>query len=157
MLTHPAGFTVDVDNGVVYGRGGKQVGCYTPGNYTRIHTFRNGKRISFAVHRIVWEAANGPIPKGLEVNHINGRKDDNRLVNLELVTHAENIQHAFRTGLQSNAGERHPSAKLTEADVRRIRQMRAQGMSLSAIAAHFPVNLRSIHNVVLGKTWAEVA
>lgn len=41
--------------------------------------------------------------------------------------------------------------------MRRIRQMRAQGMSLSAIAAHFPVNLRSIHNVVLGKTWAEVA
>ena len=46
------------------------------------------------VHRLIWEAFNGPIPEGLEINHINGIKHDNRLCNLELVTKSENLKHA---------------------------------------------------------------
>lgn len=46
------------------------------------------------VHRLVWEAFNGPIPGRLEVNHKNLKRDDNRLENLELLTHRENVQHA---------------------------------------------------------------
>ena len=33
-------------------------------------------------HILVWEAANGPTPKGWHVHHLNGIKDDNRLENL---------------------------------------------------------------------------
>ena len=48
------------------------------------------------VHRIVAEAF-VPIPKTdekLEVNHINYDKTDNRAVNLEWLTHAENCAHS---------------------------------------------------------------
>ena len=47
-----------------------------------------------SVHRAVWEAFNGPIPDRLEVNHKNLKRDDNRLENLELLTHRENVNHA---------------------------------------------------------------
>lgn len=64
-------------------------------NYIQVRV--DGKLI--LAHRIIWENLNGPIPDGLEINHINGKKDDNRLINLELVTHKENLSHAKRTGL----------------------------------------------------------
>lgn len=48
----------------------------------------------YRVHRLVWEAFVGPIPGRLEVNHKNLDRMDNRLENLELLTHRENIQHA---------------------------------------------------------------
>ena len=51
----------------------------------------NGKRITKKVHRLVWEAFNGEIPEGMQVNHINEDKTDNRLENLNLMTPKENI------------------------------------------------------------------
>ena len=50
----------------------------------------------YLVHRLVWEAFNGHIPEGYEVNHINEVKTDNRLSNLSLVTHRENLNYGTR-------------------------------------------------------------
>lgn len=41
-------------------------------------------------HRVVWESFNGEIPKGMEIDHKNTVRDDNRLENLRLVTSKEN-------------------------------------------------------------------
>ena len=45
----------------------------------------------------MWEAFYGPIPGRFEINHKNLDRADNRLDNLELVTHQQNIQHAIDT------------------------------------------------------------
>jgi len=57
-------------------------------------------------HRIIWEFVNGPIPDGMQINHINGIKHDNRIDNLEVVTQSENTKHAYRIGLASAKGEK---------------------------------------------------
>ena len=65
--------------------------------YWQISLCKNGKYVRRAVHRIMWEAFYGPIPGRFEINHKNLDRADNRLDNLELVTHQQNIQHAIDT------------------------------------------------------------
>ena len=43
-------------------------------------------------HRVIYEAANGPIPEGYVVHHTNGDRSDNRLENLEAMSRAEHIR-----------------------------------------------------------------
>jgi len=47
-------------------------------------------------HRIVWEAFNGKIPAGLEIDHIDRDRHNNILTNLRLVTHSENCLNQKR-------------------------------------------------------------
>ena len=61
--------------------------------YLQFGCWQNGKVRRISVHRAVYEAFHGPIPRGLEVNHINTVRDDNRLENLELVTPSGNQLH----------------------------------------------------------------
>lgn len=44
-------------------------------------------------HRIIWEMHHGPIPEGMEIDHINHVTDDNRIENLRLVTRKENCKN----------------------------------------------------------------
>ena len=50
----------------------------------------NGEAMSMRVHRLVYMAHKGEIPKGLEINHKDECKTNNCIDNLELVTRAEN-------------------------------------------------------------------
>lgn len=57
---------------------------------------------TFSAHRLVALTFLENIDNKPFVNHINGNKLDCRLVNLEFVTHQENIQHAVDNGLLCN-------------------------------------------------------
>jgi len=58
------------------------------------------KRYSFTVHRMVMLSHIWPCPEGLEVNHLNWIKTDNRLENLEYTTRQKNMKHAIATWLR---------------------------------------------------------
>lgn len=66
--------------------------------YVDVNFSVNGVRKVFLVHRLVAETFLGK-PKNKEVNHIDGNKLNNRLENLNWVTHSENIKHAYDSGL----------------------------------------------------------
>lgn len=62
------------------------------GNYLRFLGAYNLNNKHFLIHRAVWEAFNGIIPKGYDIDHVDGNPRNNALNNLELVTHKENIR-----------------------------------------------------------------
>ena len=59
---------------------------------------KNSIRKFYYVHRLVYEAFNGQIPKGLQVNHLDERPINNALSNLNLMTPKENTNYG--TGIQ---------------------------------------------------------
>ena len=75
-------------------------------------TGKNGKKVSCKAHRLVAEAFIENPEKKRTVNHINGHKLDNRLSNLEWMTHSENNLHAHKTGLINNKKSYTNSEKL---------------------------------------------
>ena len=74
--------------------------------YLRFSACKDGKYHHVAIHRALWEAFVGPIPGRMEINHKNLDRQDNRLENLEIVTHQENIAHAMA---RYNAERKHLS------------------------------------------------
>ena len=60
-------------------------------NFT-IYNEKLEKRINYLQHRFVYEVFRGPIPRRFEIDHINEIKTDNRLKNLQLLTHKQNAE-----------------------------------------------------------------
>ena len=80
-----------------------------------------GKYRSWTVHKFVTLAFFGD-RQGLEVNHKNGIKTDNRIHNLEYVSRSENIKHAYANRLMRGmVGVNNPNSKLTNEQVVEIR------------------------------------
>ena len=53
-----------------------------------IRTYKDG--VKSQLHRDIWIEANGDIPEGMCIDHINGDVEDNRLENLRCVTQSQN-------------------------------------------------------------------
>lgn len=58
---------------------------------TAIHVRCN--RVTYKVHRVIWEMFNGDIPTGSVIDHLNGDPWDNRIQNLSCKTHGENARN----------------------------------------------------------------
>lgn len=72
----------------------------TPDGYLTVALSKNNILRTYPVHRLVAMAflADSDMSK-TQVNHINGKKTDNNVENLEWVTQKENLRHAIQTGL----------------------------------------------------------
>lgn len=90
------------DSGDIYNRNYNNTGRFhkiqswlTKEGYKQVHLCKNNKTVNKKVHRLVAEAFIPNPTQKSQVNHINGNKTDNRLINLEWVSPSENAQHAY--------------------------------------------------------------
>ncbi len=148
-------YTVSEDGSMlkVRGKGIKKTARSTAG-YRQISCY--GK--TFLVHRVVWEAFNGEIPEGLQVNHIDGNKANNNLSNLELVKPAENMRHAVETGLKpGKLAEANSMAKLTNEQYLEIIHELVNGATNQEIADKYGLHSRYVslirHKKRLQSVW----
>jgi hypothetical protein len=116
----------------------------------------DGKYTTVKVHRIIASAFLGEINK-LEVNHKDGKKNNNTLENIELVTHKENIKHSFANNLQSNKGEKNPISKLNDLKVLEIRsKFKKHVYTRQMLAKEYNVTISCIKDVLIKRSWAHL-
>lgn len=108
-------------------------------------------------HRVSWELHCGPIPDGQCVLH---RCDTPSCVNpdhLFLGTQIENLldmtQKGRRAPMPVTDGEANGRAKLTEADVFKIRRLRAAGVGGPTLAKQFGVDHKTVYRACSGAAW----
>lgn len=123
--------------------------------YPQVCLAIGSKKIQCRIHILVARAFIGEPPPGHVVNHRDGDKWNPRLGNLEYVTSAENVAHAFSTGLMP-VGEQRSDAKLCEDDVRAIRQMCDAGTPTRILASRFGVSRRAVRKIVAREMWKHV-
>lgn len=111
---------------------------------------------TFKIAFLVAQAFIGKRPDGLQINHIDGDRTNDRVSNLEYVTCKENIRHAIRLGLRPN-GENMPFAKLKEEDVRHIlNTYSGKPCEVNNFGKRYGVNPSTISNILHRRKWKHV-
>jgi hypothetical protein len=132
-------------------RGEKQL----PTGYLMVRAMVDQVRMSALAHRLVWFYLHGRIPDGMVINHKNGRKEDNRPSNLEVVTPQGNALHSVHVLKKGKTlrqyGESNDAAKLTMGQVAQIRERRASGEKLKKLAKDFGVSEQQVSKIARGE------
>jgi len=144
-----------------YGKGTWPGRIISPGDMGRYPTLTlhcDEGRWCVRVHQLVLLAFVGPCPEGMNCNHKNGIKRDNRLCNLEYLTFSDNQLHAHATGLKvahPHHGEDHGMSKVTWVEVEDIRRLYATGRhTQKALGERFGVGPTQISRIVRREQWA---
>lgn len=120
--------------------------------------FRAGK--THQAHRLAWADANGPIPPGLKVCHHCDNRACVEVAHLWLGTQKDNMGDCSRKRrFPDRSGSRNIRAKLTEAQVREIRERFGgpdRTLTHKAIAELYSIRKSSVSNILLGKSWVHV-
>jgi len=119
--------------------------------------FWDGSRV-VAAHRFAWGMEHGSIPEGLHILH---RCDNPPCCNpphLYLGTNADNVADRVSRGRAAGqVGERNPRAKLTEEQVRAIKQRLKNGETQTGLACEYGVHQTAIGFIARGVRWKHVA
>lgn len=121
---------------------------------------RQSKKIF--THKLIALTFIGPLPEGKEVNHIDSNRTNNRVTNLEYLTHQENMRHAMDNGrmyklpISIRKGVDVNFAKLNDDKVREIRTLLAEGVLQSEIAKRYNVSKPLISVLKSRRIWKHV-
>jgi hypothetical protein len=117
--------------------------------YMRVHLSVDGRKYTRSVHHLVLMAFHGFPDYGYVCRHLNGDPSDNRPENLKWGTHAENMQDRKDHGRYA-AGSDHPMTKLTEGQVKYIRECGLSGVDVSKMTG---VGTSQVSRIRNGQSW----
>lgn len=143
---HPAGMAIN------FRYKGRVLKPTNTRGYLVVHIGVDGVKTNLAVHVAVLLAFVGPRPDGMEGCHCNGDSLDNRAENLRWDTHLANNRDRLKHETYTR-GQRHPMAKLTDAQALEIYRSSESG---AALAKRYGVAPSKISAIRCGQTWSHV-
>ena len=117
-----------------------------PNGYMNAMVTINKKVHHIYMHRLIWFLHHGIIPEGKEINHKDGKKTNNRIENLELVTPSENMKHSYDHNLRGRNWE-HSNAHLTREEYVTIDNLLKAGKNIKAIAQLLGHNWKTVNRI----------
>lgn len=126
---------------------------YTESGYgqLKIGSKTNGTRRNALAHRISYQLSKGDIPDGMFVCHTCDNPKCVRPEHLWVGTPYDNIRDMFKKG-RSGVGEDAPNYKLSSKKVANIRSLNGK-MRVKEIAEKYRVCVKTIYNIINGKSW----
>jgi hypothetical protein len=127
--------------------------------YKIVDLFKDNKKSTCYVHILVVEAFvrelnfNGGEE---EVNHKDGNKKNNYDWNLEIITHTENIQHAFANNLIYHKGENNAAHKYNEEFIKQIRTELNSGVRNKDICDKYNLPSSTVSQIKTGINWSHI-
>ena len=123
--------------------------------YERVSLWYNNKANDHRIHRLVAQEFIQNKENKPEVNHKNGIRNDNRVVNLEWVTGEENIDHKKKVLNQGDTfkGNKNGNSTLTEKNVIDIRM---STLSRKELAEIYNVSTTQIGRIITKKLWTHI-
>lgn len=122
--------------------------------YNRIHLSVSGTAKDFCVHRLVAQAFIDNPHQLEQVNHKDFNRANNCVENLEWMSVRENADYSWRAGRKAR-GERQGKAKLTSAQVLRMRLLKeiTPSLTYAKLAKMFNVEAGHVSRIVNLKFW----
>ena len=98
FIIHPTfvNYSADPETGDIKTKKGLIIkGRVCDKGYYMFSCVNNNKLKHYYVHRFIWECVHGLLDRKAFINHINGDKKDNRIVNLEFQEHRKNAHRNY--------------------------------------------------------------
>ena len=117
--------------------------------YLNVVLFKDSRRHQFGIHRLVLITFVGSPTKENDIgHHIDGKKLNNELTNLEWSNQSSNQIESYKA-----EGHGYKAQKLNTDGVKLIRKLSANGATQKALSIMFNVHHTTISNILLRKTW----
>lgn len=137
-LMRERGYAYDDKNGGFITKRKKKAGKVATNGYRTISLQRDGTIYTFCEHRCVWVWFNGEIPEGMNINHLDFDRSNNRIENLEVVTQQENLQYSKDAGhMNPQRGEKSARSIWTDKEAQAMKFLRKNGWQVKEIAELF--------------------
>lgn len=134
---------------------GKRIEMRTSPNadgYLRCNISMRGVIVKLGIHILVCEAFHGRRPAGNQCRHLNGIRDDNRPRNLKWGTAQENCDDRSKHGFwKSPSGERHPQAKVSDAQVAEMIHQFQTGTPQADLVRQYGLSRAQVCRIVRGR------
>lgn len=152
----PSGLLACLSTGRIFNQDGLEVGIQAPDTYVRVlKRIATGDRLrTWYAHRLVWEAAHGPIPEGMQIDHLDCDAGNNALSNLELVTPQQNRARQAQRNLL-RYGCRSTYCKLTPEQALAIRDS-AGAIPARVWAQRLGIGPYTVRDIRRGRTWSHL-
>jgi len=152
----PSGLLACLSTGRIFNEDGQEVGVQAPDTYVRVlkRMSATDRLRTWYAHRVVWEAAYGPIPEGMQIDHLDADAGNNALSNLDLVTPQQNRARQAQRNL-ARYGCRSTYCKLTPEQALAIRDS-VEAVPVRVWAQRLGISLRTVRDIRGGRTWTHL-